>query len=496
MAGMPVGTYTLKATAYDSAGSSATSAPVQVTVSAAPPPTVSITSPASGTTFAAPASIAITADAATPSGSITRVDFYVNNTNMGSAAAAPYSLTVSNLAPGSYSIKAIATDTRGMTATSAVVPVTVSEAAPTVSITSPLTGRMYVAPASISITADATAASGATLTAVEFYNGTTLLGSVSTAPYTYTWSNVPAGSYPLKARAIDSRGVSAESGVAFVSVANPGLEADGGIDGSTVAGDGVLITGSVNAPANSAVDINGVVATMTFDGRFAANDVPLAAGANTLTLRLTTPDGETTTRSITVNRNGDAPFKVSADPAEGVAPLTVRYSVENPSNTPFATIEFDFNGDGTVDYTATTLAAATTSYIYPAGYFRAGVTFKNAQGAVVYATTKAVYVYSPLDRHNQVKGIYTGVVERLRSGNIDQAVLAFTNTIRESYRSAFTQAGASLPALANGLGTIKGSIINSSFAELILSRPLSDGEHAFSVFLIRDDDGIWRIDGF
>ena len=38
----------------------------------------------------------------------------------------------------------------------------------------------------------------------EFRDGTTLLGQDSTAPYSFTWRNVPVGSHVLTARATDN----------------------------------------------------------------------------------------------------------------------------------------------------------------------------------------------------------------------------------------------------------------------------------------------------
>ena len=49
------------------------------------------------------------------------------------------------------------------------------------------------------------------LTRVEFLNGTTVLGTDTAAPYTFTWSSVPAGSYSLRAVAYDAAGASATS---------------------------------------------------------------------------------------------------------------------------------------------------------------------------------------------------------------------------------------------------------------------------------------------
>ena len=50
--------------------------------------------------------------------------------------------------------------------------------------------------------------------------------------------------------------------------------------------------------------------------------------------------------------------------------------------------------------------------------------------------------------------------------------------------------------MVDGFGVIKGLRLNSNFAELIVVRGTVDGELVFSVYLVQDGDGIWRIDGF
>jgi hypothetical protein len=57
------------------------------------------------------------------------------------------------------------------------------------------------------------------LTRVEFLSGTTVIGSVTTSPFSFTWRNVPAGSYTLQAIAYDAAGASATSAVVTVTVA-------------------------------------------------------------------------------------------------------------------------------------------------------------------------------------------------------------------------------------------------------------------------------------
>ncbi|GAA3836317.1 glycoside hydrolase family 48 protein [Sphaerisporangium flaviroseum] len=82
--------------------------------------------------------------------------------------------------------------------------------APTVSLTSPTAGQTFTAPATVNLAATAADADG-TVAKVDFYNGTTLLGTDTTAPYTYSWTGVAAGSYSLTARATDNAGAATTS---------------------------------------------------------------------------------------------------------------------------------------------------------------------------------------------------------------------------------------------------------------------------------------------
>jgi hypothetical protein len=90
---------------------------------------------------------------------------------------------------------------------------------PSVSLTAPTNGAVFTAPASIALTADASDADG-TITSVDFYNGTNLLGSDTTSSYAYTWTNVASGSYSLTARATDNSGAVSTSAVSMITVTN------------------------------------------------------------------------------------------------------------------------------------------------------------------------------------------------------------------------------------------------------------------------------------
>ncbi len=187
------------------------------------PPTVSITSPVNNATFTIPANITINATAADADGTVSNVQFYNGNTLLGTDATAPYTYTWTGVAAGAYSITARATDNAGAIITSTAVSITItySNVPPTVNIISPVNNTTFTAPASITINATAADANG-TVSNVQFYNGTTLLGSDATSPYSYTWSGVTAGTYSITAKATDNLGAATTSSIIYVTVTSGG----------------------------------------------------------------------------------------------------------------------------------------------------------------------------------------------------------------------------------------------------------------------------------
>jgi hypothetical protein len=87
------------------------------------PPSVTLTGPSAGSTFTAPASITLSANAADVDGSIAGVDFYAGATLVGSTTATPYSVSWNNVPAGTYLLIARARDAAGATTTSATVTI-------------------------------------------------------------------------------------------------------------------------------------------------------------------------------------------------------------------------------------------------------------------------------------------------------------------------------------------------------------------------------------
>ncbi len=91
---------------------------------------------------------------------------------------------------------------------------------PTVAITSPAAGAIFVTPSDISVSAEAADLDGS-VAQVAFYAGSTLLGVDTTSPYEITWPAVAAGSYVLTAIATDDQGLATTSAPLSITVTPP-----------------------------------------------------------------------------------------------------------------------------------------------------------------------------------------------------------------------------------------------------------------------------------
>ncbi|MEH0165831.1 Ig-like domain-containing protein [Roseateles microcysteis] len=325
---VPAGTYSITAKATDNTGVSATSTAVGITVNAPAnvAPSVSLTGPAGGSVFTAPASIMLTANAADSDGSVSKVEFYAGAVKIGESSSAPYSLSWSGVAAGSYTLTAKATDNSGASTTSIPVSITVNASAnvpPSVSLTAPTSGTSYTSPASITLTATASDSDGS-VSKVEFYAGAAKIGESSSAPHSFSWSGVAAGSYTLTARAIDNTGASATSSSVTVTVNDP-------VGGGTSINVALQVNGGV-ASASSTYSSLYTVASIN-DGNRRGNNWASGGGWNDASAA-TFPDW------VQVNFSG----------AKTIDRIVVYTLADNYASAPEATASTTFSQYGITDF--------------------------------------------------------------------------------------------------------------------------------------------------
>jgi hypothetical protein len=207
-------TYPPSLGAYQTASVSSSTSPT--------PPSISITSPVSGST--ASGSITISANASSSLG-IASVQFTLDGANLGAPInSVPYSLSWNTIgvANGTHTLAAIATDTSGATATSAGVAVTVANAvtpAPTISLTSPSGGAIL----SGTVTLKANASSSLAIASVQFkVDGVNLGPAASVSPYPITWATTGTtnGQHAISAVAVDTQGNTGTATPIVVTVSN------------------------------------------------------------------------------------------------------------------------------------------------------------------------------------------------------------------------------------------------------------------------------------
>jgi chitodextrinase len=245
-----LGTHTIKAVATDNKGLTGTSKDSTIVVKNNEAPTVTVSNPANAITGDF---VTINATAQDADGSISSVEFFVNNISIGSDATSPYSIQYKTV-EGKHKIKAIATDNLGLKGTSKEDSIlVVNNQFPIVTINSPknaITGDI------VTFTSTAEDIDGS-VTQVEFFVDNISIGFDAVAPYAIQWTTT-TGEHTVKAIATDNRGFkgsSADSTIKVVDNIAPTLELI--VDSTAKVDAQVTITATAN-------DIDGTITKVEF----------------------------------------------------------------------------------------------------------------------------------------------------------------------------------------------------------------------------------------
>ncbi|MGH8025254.1 MAG: glycosyl hydrolase family 18 protein [Pseudoxanthomonas sp.] len=195
-------------------------------------PTVSLTSPANNATYTAGASITVSANAADSDGTVAQVQFFRGTTSLGIDTSAPYSVSWTNAAAGSYAVKAVATDNAGATGTSALANITVNPVtSPDTTAPSVPAGLAATSVTSSSVTLSWTAstdnAGGSGVAGYDVYRNGSLVGSPAGVGYTDSGLGA-ATAYAYRVRARDNAGNASAQGTQINATTSPGGGGGGG----------------------------------------------------------------------------------------------------------------------------------------------------------------------------------------------------------------------------------------------------------------------------
>lgn len=314
----PAHSYYFAVTAYNASGESSYSN--LVSIPELTPPTTAITYPANNAGVGG--TVAVTASASDNVG-VSKVEFYVNGTLMGTDTSTPYTYSwiTSSLAAGNYTLMTRAYDAAGNVGQSGNVVVSVARdtTAPTVSLTSPAAG----ATVSGTVTVSASAGDAVGISRVEFYLNSTLLSASNVAPFSYSWNtaSVTNGSYALSARAYDASGNVGTSSQRTVTVSNaatsttstatstaattaPPTISTVGLAAATVGraySAGLGATGGVS-PYTWSLASGVLPAGLSLSSTTGAiTGTPTSSGTYSITFRVTDSRGATATRALSIS---------------------------------------------------------------------------------------------------------------------------------------------------------------------------------------------------
>ena len=376
------------------------------------------------------------------------------------------------------------------------VNITAPPAVPAVQMTYPFNQSYLVLPALAVLNANTSSPNG-TVTQVQFFANGVSLGVVTASPFQLPWRPAAVGAYTLTATVTDSTGATATSAPISVTVlSNPSFTIATPLSGAVINDDMVTVTGTIQAPPNSGLNINGKLAVIAPDGSYFV-DLPLVAGSQTLMATLATQEGQISSQTLTVSAN-PAPFRLSIDGEHSLVSLVVNLSLEGGNGVAYDHINWYCDDNVGLPFVTVASTNPGMSCTYSTeGRYHPHLEVVDAQSNTLYSTASYVQVDDPFYRDAMLTNTYNSMLARLAAGDTATALTAISDGNQDKYSSVFSTLQATLPNIVSQFGALQPGSLSDLMAQYIILQPqnMSTQSNAFEVYFLVGDDGIWRIDG-
>ncbi|MFP5211953.1 MAG: hypothetical protein ACLGPL_01100 [Acidobacteriota bacterium] len=276
----------------------------------------------------------------------------------------------------------------------------------------------------------------------------------------------------------------------------------------------VHVTGTVSHAEGleTGVRVNNYVFAPVYNGQFEVRGVPLPTSPPSYDVIITATDvkgnSRTETRKIGITRhNFDSGF--GAQTSSGTAPLETELSAVG-----YRAPSFSCTGPGPVqwkkpasqkdlkegeDQSEEELLEDPVINLTVEGVYHCTMEAKDKQGKTVSRTIPiVVYDKDKIDR--MLRDKWETMRIKLSQGAVDDAVVYYRNSAKESYRQFFNSIRDQLPELAASMKELKLRKIEDFSAEyFVFSKttwPDGSTSDGFTLTFSVDDDGVWKIDPF
>lgn len=266
------------------------------------------------------------------------------------------------------------------------------------------------------------------------------------------------------------------------------VHVDSPLDGATIQSPYTSVSGLVEGPTGVGVVVNGHLAIIK-DGRYYANDVYLETGSNDIVVTAVQPDGTYLQQTITVTRPAGEDFAVDLSPVEGAAPLDIELSVDGLN---IQAIYVDYKSDGITDDSVSGTTFQASHRYSSEGIYTIDITVIDNSG-MNYRYQPYVVVTTLEAMSAQRRQPYLSMLDRLGASDVDGALPYLTGGIRSRFQTLFEALGANLPTAITTLGVIQGGMLGDDFTEFYVARDNGTEKRVYPIYLIRSEDGVWRI---
>jgi hypothetical protein len=265
--------------------------------------------------------------------------------------------------------------------------------------------------------------------------------------------------------------------------------------GATISMPDVTVKGTIiNSTGNeTGMTVNGIVA-MVSGNQFIAEHVPLAEGANTITVTATDTAGSTATSTITVNATTIGSYiRVTTNIESGIAPLETTLRVDGS----FSITNSSINATGPTSPEITIITPDEYKVKMNAeGAYTFTISVTGPDGNT-YQNTVTITVQNRTQMDKLLKAKWDGMKTALASQNITTALNYFNTESKQLYNDMFTALNDQLPQLVQDMQDIQLIYLSNNVAKYRTKKyEIAGGQMmtiTYYIYFSKDNNGIWKI---
>ena len=339
---------------------------------------------------------------------------------------------------------------------------------------------------------------------VEAIQGSSVVANASTnASGNYSIPGLTPGTYTVRAsytglvpQMVNNVNVTTGSTTTVNLSLNVGIAIQSPVAGATVNDFSVLVTGlfDTSLAPEVGITVNGYVALI--DGDEFAAIVPIDAQTTTVTATLTNTAGTSLATDVVPITpqvpTGEQILFFRPSPAIALVSQEVGFTLTSLNE--ISQVELDGNGDGTIDFTGTTLSSVTVTFAEP-GLYYPSVRVTEPGGTIRTATTM-VQVLDGTQLDTLLQNKWSSMKNALRAGDINLALTHIVSRRRSTYQSMFNALTVPLANIDQVLTSITPVEQRGIEAEYEMTVVEGGSQYSYLVIFALDEDGVWRIKFF